>query len=129
MSEMDDSDPLEEAWALMKACPHYYHDPEERPDYHSIMMNDVWGWASAGGYEVTDKNVRRVAQLYDRYGFAGLVYYQTEADPRYKASEFTDNNRFLQFVQNEERIRKEVPDYNKRGYHKAAYQIDGIIPA
>jgi hypothetical protein len=58
-----------------------------------------------------------------------LLYYTTEADPRYTSSEFTDNNRFLQFVQNEERIRKEQPDYNKRGYYKAEYRIDGNIAA
>lgn len=125
--EDDDAAGRAEAWALMKACPSYYHDAEERPHYHSIMMSDVWGWACADGFTLTDANIERVAELYNRYGFPGLLYYQTEADPRYKSSEFTDNNRFLQFVQNEERIRKEQPDYNKRGYYKAAYAISGDL--
>lgn len=38
-------------------------------------------------------------------------------------SEFHDNNRAIDFVRNEERIRKEVPDYNKRAYYKTKYVL------
>lgn len=123
--EIDDE--RAEAWKLLQACPDYYHDAEEGPS-KLINMGDVWAWAYAGCIVLTDENVVRVAELYNRYGFPGLLYYQIEADG-YTKSEFTDNNRMIQFVTNEERIRKECPDYNKRAYFKAEYKIDGVIPA
>ena len=89
-------------------------------------MGDVWAWACADCIVLTDENVVRVAELYDRYGFPGFLFFKIEAEG-YTKSEFTDNNRFIQFVQNEERIRKECPDYNKRAYFKTQYTIDGEI--
>ena len=123
--ECVDCERLTDAWKLVKAIPSYYHDPEESPR-HFLSMGDVWAWACADCIVVTDENVERIARLYDHYGFAGLLYYCVEAEG-YTASEFTDNNRMIQFVANEERIRKEVPDYNKRAYSKQSYTIDGEI--
>ena len=115
----------EEAWALLKACPLYRHDPEDSP-HHYIIMSDVWAWALGDAIKLTDENVVRVAELYDRYGFCGLLYHEIERG-RYTCSEFTDYNRMIQFVENEERIRREVTDLNRRGYHKAEYTITGEI--
>lgn len=117
---------FEESWALIKACPLYYErDPEENQEgRHFILMNDVWGWAWADEFEINDENICEVAKLYDSYGFCGLLYYQSKER---KSSEFTDNNRIIQFVQNEERIKKEEPNHNKRAYYKASYIIDGNI--
>lgn len=117
----------EEAWALVKANPCYYHDAEESPK-HGMIMNDVWGWACADGFDVSDENIVRVAELLFRYGFCGLLYYQAIELNQYFRSEFTDNNRSLQFVIQEEAIRKEVPDSNKRAYAKRSYVVDGEIP-
>lgn len=125
MSEAEDH---EEAWALLKACPHYYHDAEESPK-HWITMNDVWGWACADGFELTAANVDRVADLYDRYGFGGLLLAHKELEPGHYASEFRDNNRFLQFAEREEQIRKRVPDSNRRAYHRAVYLVGLFKPA
>jgi len=111
-----------EAWALIKAMPNYL-EPSEEGNGHFINMNDVWGWACADGIEVTDENVERIAELYDQYGFGGLLYFQAGET---ESSEFHDNNRFLEFVRNEERIRKEVPDSNKRAYHKESYTIGAL---
>jgi len=109
----------DESWALIKAMPDYYSDPKES-DKHMIIMSDVWGWACADGIEVTDNNVERIAELYNRYGFGGLLYFQSDERGW---SEFHDNNRFLEFVKYEEKIREEIPDSNKRAYHKETYTI------
>lgn len=108
----------DEAWAFIKASPDYLEPDEDGK--HFINMNDAWGWACADGIEVTDENVERIAELYSRYGFGGLLYFQSDERGR---SEFHDNNRFLDFVRNEERILKEIPDSNKRAYHKKIYTI------
>jgi hypothetical protein len=115
-----------EAWKLLSACPNYYCDNEETPKYRCITMNDVWGWACSDGIDLTDDNVVRIAELYNRYGFGGFLYYQVEIG-EWSGSEFTDNNRFIQFVAQEETVRRLVPDSNKRAYHKTEYTIDGKI--
>jgi len=111
----------DEAWALMKCCPDYWHFPEDTPE-HWINMNDVWCWACSDGLELTDENVVEVATLYNLYGFCGLLYYQAKTEG-IDRSEFEDNTRFLEFVRAEEAIRAEVPDSNKRAYHKASYTL------
>ena len=116
---------LAEAWKLIEACPNYYHDEEEGPQKY-INMNDVWGWAYSVAIVLTDENVVRIAELYDNYGFAGLLYFQVESGEFFH-SEFEDNNRRIQFVANEERILKEQPSSNNRAYYKTSYQIDGNI--
>ena len=118
---------LEEAWAIVKAMPKYFHEPDEGPG-HLIIMNDVWGWACADGLEVNDANVQRIAELFCRYGFGGLLYYQGVEVEGGSRSEFADNNRMLDFVTNEERIRKEVPESNKRAYFKTSYVVGEAKP-
>ena len=126
----DFESPLAAAWAMIKAIPAYYHDPEEGPE-HLILMNDVWAWATSCSIDVTDDNAIRIAQLYNEYGFCGLLYYQgVELDrlgapnaPETRYAEFEDIQRFVEFVVAEERIKKEVPDYNKRAYAKRQYVI------
>jgi hypothetical protein len=38
-------------------------------------------------------------------------------------SEFLDNNRAIDFVRNEEAIRKDIPSSSKRAYHNAVYTL------
>ena len=115
----------EEAWQLMRACPDYFYDEEEGPT-EFILMNDIWGWAWADDITLNDDNICRVAELYHIYGSCGLLYYCIETK-RYTKSEFTDINRMIQFVQNEERIIAEIPEGNKRVYEKEEYIINGEI--
>lgn len=121
----------EEAWAVLKATSYYYEDeyqeakPEER---HMMIMNDTWGWACADGFYLTDENVVRVAMLFVRYGHGGLLYFQhKDLEGGKLVSEFTDINRHLQFVINEERIREELPGSGERAYTKRSYTIDGEL--
>lgn len=90
----------------------------------SLNMNDTWGWALAWCPEIPDDQVKEVARLFRAYGNAGLLYWHSQQEGGMR-SEFYDNNRQLDFVENEERIRKEVPDHNKRAYHKTEYMVRG----
>lgn len=111
---------LEDAWKLVKAIPAFSHEEGWPP---MISMGDVWAWASADAITVTDDNVKQIAKLYSKYGFCGLVYYQCKVLGEWESSEFVDINRYIEFVDNEERICQEVPDYNARGYAKRTYII------
>ena len=70
-----------------------------------LNMNDVWGWAFARCPIVPESEVEEVCRLFKRYGRAGLLYWhaQQEGDMR---SELRDNSRVIDFVENEERMRK-----------------------
>lgn len=91
----------------------------------TLNMNDTWGWALAWNPTVTPEQLPEVARLFRDYGRAGLLYWHSQQEGGMR-SEFHDNNRMLDFVANEERIRKEVPDSNKRAYHKAQYTLGTV---
>ena len=112
----------EAAKLLENACV-FYPDDDETPQ-HVLNMNDTWVWASAWGEEVKDDELAEVAALFWQYGNAGLLYWVSKKHDGMR-SEFYDNNRAIEFVENEERIRKEFPDSNARAYHKESYQITG----
>ena len=98
-------------------------DPEEYEKWkQTLNMNDVWGWACADCETIPDEELPAVAELFWNYGWCGILYWVSERNGQMK-SEFHDNNRFIEFVRNEERIRKEVPNNNKRAYMKAEYSI------
>ena len=40
-------------------------------------------------------------------------------------SEFRDINRFVEFVRNEERLKKDVPNSSRRAYKKMTYTLGG----
>lgn len=88
----------------------------------SLNMNDIWGWALAWFPEVAADQLSAVADLFKRYGDAGLMYWHScqEKDMR---SEFHDNNRAIDFVRKEEAIRKETPDSSARAYRKVSYLL------
>ena len=88
----------------------------------SINMNDTWAWALSWIPEVPHEEVKEVARLFRTYGRAGLMYWHSCHEKNMR-SEFEDNNRMIDFVRNEERIRQEVPDHNNRAFHKATYTI------
>lgn len=88
----------------------------------SLNMNDTWAWALSWCPKVPKEQIEEVATLFKKYGFAGLLYWNSKQNEDMR-SEFHDINRYIDFVANEERITKEVPDYNKRAYHKASYTI------
>ena len=85
-------------------------------------MNDTWMWASAWGEEVPETELIEVARLFRTYGTCGLYFWMSQRHEEMR-SEFADINRFVEFVKQEEAIRKKIPDSNKRAYYKASYTI------
>lgn len=94
----------------------------------SINMNDIWGWAVSWCAEVPADQVSEVARLFREYGEGGLMYWHSCQENNMR-SEFADNNRKIDFVRHEERIKNEVKDYNKRAYHKESYVLGANEPS
>jgi hypothetical protein len=99
-----------------------YSDPEDDTPEQTINLNDTWAWAYACCQEIKDDELIEVAELFRRYGYCGLLYWAANKQD-IKRSEFEDITRFIDFVRNEEAIRKEVPDSNKRAYAKREYTL------
>ena len=116
---------VDEAKKFLKLAHVCYPDDDEEPGLH-LNMNDVWGWATAWGEEVPDDKALEVVGLYGRYGDCGLLYWVSERHEQMR-SEFEDINRFVDFVRNEERIRKETPESTKRAYRKVSYTLGAAI--
>ena len=122
----------EEARKLLMTLGYLYVDEDDEIEktevYNKLKnylnMNDVWCWACAEGEYVPDEELPVVADLFCNYGWCGILYWVSQRNNCMR-SEFYDNNRFIEFVENEERIKKEVPDYNKRAYHQTSYTIKG----
>ncbi len=111
--------------ALLKAADLFYPaDPEDGPqeDQYVLNMNDVWGWACSWGEEVPKDKIPELAGLYRLYGWPGVLYWVSCRHGNMH-SEFRDNNRFIDFVANEENLRKEVPDANNRAYKRVRYTL------
>jgi hypothetical protein len=89
-----------------------------------LNMNDTWCWASAWGEDVPDDKIEELADLIWWYGNAGVLYWVSEQHGQMR-SEFHDINRFVDFVRNEERLKKEVPNSSKRAYKKLTYTLGG----
>lgn len=120
---------IEEARTLLKAANVFYDideedDEEDQKFAQALNMNDVWGWAYDDCEFVKDEELPEVAELFRAYGWCGILYWVSEKRKGLK-SEFSDNNRFIQFVENEEKIKREMPDDDKRAYKKAKYLIKG----
>ena len=59
-----------------------------------------------GDFEyVSDEELPKVANLFWNYGWCGILYWASKKNNGMK-SEFFDNNRFIEFVENEEKIMK-----------------------
>lgn len=74
----------------------------------SLNMNDTWAWACSDLPGVPEEQIVEAARLFRSYGFAGLMYWYTLQPDGPKQSEFHHNNRAVEFVSNEERIRRET---------------------
>lgn len=124
--DMNEKTTLDAAKELLKAAGVFYHNGDaDDDDYgppYTLNMNDTWFWASAWGETIPEADLPEVARLFREYGQCGLLYWMSERHEKMR-SEFHDINRFVDFVRNEERIKSEVPDYNRRAYHKATYTL------
>ena len=91
----------------------YDHESELEPGddrkmLQTINMNDVWNWACADGEYVPDDQLTEVSRLFFHYGWCGVLYWVSELRSQCQ-SEFTDVNRKIEFVRNEERLRADAP--------------------
>lgn len=115
----------ESARTFLKAADVFFdlEDCDGDPKWAQMLnMNDVWGWACADCEYVPDDKLSEVAELAWRYGWAGILYWVSEARGG-ERSEFHDNNRFIDFVRHEEKLRKEIPGSSARAYHKLTYTL------
>ncbi len=105
----------DDAILLLESAQVFYPtDADDEPtEKHVLNMNDTWCWASAWGEKVEDGALIEVATLFWRYGNAGLLYWVSQQHKGMR-SEFYDNNRAIEFVENEERIRKAFPSSSGR---------------
>jgi hypothetical protein len=97
---------------------------EMENELQELNMNDVWGWALAYGVKVADEDLPELARLYHAYGYCGVLYWVAEKDG-WERSEFNDITRYVEFVRNEEAIKKELPGSNARAYAKRGYVLGG----
>lgn len=115
---------IDSARTLLKAANVFFEDDDgDEPKLaQTLNMNDVWCWASADGCYVPDEQLIEVAELFWMYGWAGILYWVSKTNDDMR-SEFLDNNRFIDFVSNEEKIRKDFPD--ERAWKRFEYVIGG----
>lgn len=111
---------MEEARELLTRAGLFFDDDEEVS--LCLNMNDVWMWACADGEDVPNEELPRLAELFWRYGWCGVLYWVSERNGG-RISEFMNNNRFIDFVKNEEDIRQMEPSSDKRAYLKCKYTL------
>jgi nitroimidazol reductase NimA-like FMN-containing flavoprotein (pyridoxamine 5'-phosphate oxidase superfamily) len=115
---------IDEARKLLEAADVFFGRNIEDDEKWAQMlnMNDVWCWACADCEYVSDEKLPEVAELFFNYGWAGILYWVSEQHNNMR-SEFENNNRFIEFVRQEEKLCKKVPDNNKRAYEKFSYTL------
>jgi len=116
-----------DARSLLEKAGVFIEPDDDGPDTSQVLnMSDVWAWGCADGEEVPDEELPRVAELFFRYGWCGILYWASERRGGV-VSEFCDNNRFVEFVRAEEKLREEVPDDTKRAYTpRKQFQYDPL---
>lgn len=108
----------EEAESLLNAADVFY----ENNGKHELNMNDAMEWGTADCEVVPKEEMQRVAGLFFRYGWHGVVYWVVERRG-WKDTDFRDVNRAVEFIRHEEKLRKEVPDSSTRAYAHLRYTI------
>ena len=117
---------IEEARALLSAANIFFGGefPQE------INLNDAFFWACSDGEPVSDEELPELAELFYRYGIAGIDYWvvtkRGKTEPGWlkpNPVEFLDVNRRIEFVRHEEKLRKEIPSSSKRAYTKLKYTL------
>lgn len=99
-------------------------DPDDDPKYaQMINLNDAFYWACSDAEYVEDSELPRLAELFFRYGNAGVNYWVLIEKRGGEKPEFVDVQRQVEFVTQEEAIRKEEPSSSKRAYLKRQYTI------
>jgi hypothetical protein len=101
----------------------YYISPEDlEKDKRTLNLNDIFGWAWADAEELEDKDFPEVARLLWQYGMCGVIYWASKKRKNMR-SEFHHYNRFIQFVETEEKIANKFDSHSKYAYSKQSYKI------
>lgn len=124
---------IENAKALLEAADVFFGFDEEWPDgkwERTINLNDTFYWACCDGVVVEDEEMPRVAELFFRYGWCGILYWVAVEKRGGEKPEFLDVQRHIEFVRQEEKLRQEVPSASKRAYTKLEYTLtcDRLTP-
>jgi len=99
-------------------------DDEDDPKWKQMInLNDTFFWGCADCEYVEDEELPRLAELYDQYGDCGVVYWVAVEKRGGMVPEFVNVKRQIEFVTQEEAIRKEEPNPSKRAYLKRKYAI------
>ena len=88
----------------------------------TINLNDSMWWGTGDGEYVPDESLVEVATLFYRYGWCGILYWASQRENR-PVPEFLDVRRFIEFVREEENLRREIESSSKRAYHKIEYKL------
>jgi hypothetical protein len=113
----------QEAESLLKAAGVFFDEEDDAPP-HTLNLNDTFCWACADCEHVPDEELGRVADLFHRYGWNGILYWVAQRRGGERL-EFEDVRRGIQFVAEEERIRQEAGGDSEYAYAKRSYVIDG----
>lgn len=116
----------DDALKLLKAANVFYSNEPDPPFDRCINMNDTFAWALAYGPHVADEHLVTVAELFWRYGLAGLNYWCTihpDEDDRMLGSEFEDIQRSIDFVCYEEELRLSGKSSDECAYQKLIYTL------
>lgn len=98
--------------------------PDDDPKWaQMINLNDAFAWACSDCEYVEDEELPRLAELFWLYGWAGVMYWVAVEKRGDENPEFFDVRRHIEFVKNEEEIRKEEPSPSIRAYIKKEYTI------
>src|SRR3990172_7233381 len=92
-----------------------------------LNLNDTFYWACADGEEIPDSEIQKVAELFYRWGWCGVLYWVWKRRGGDFTVEFQDIHRFIEFVTNEESIREKEPSDSKRAYFKYSYIVGGNV--
>ena len=112
---------IDESRHLLTAA-RLFFDPEDDVGEQMLNLNDAFYWGSADAEHVDDSELQRVADLFWRFGHAGVLYWVV-TKRNIATVEFADVNRQIDFVRHEEAIRASEPSDSKRAYLKKQYTI------
>jgi hypothetical protein len=100
-------------------------DEDDGPEWdQTINLNDAMYWACSDCQYVADEELIRVAQLFWRYGYCGILYWVAVEKRGGETPEFLDVRRHIEFVKREEELIKQEPSASIRAYAKYSYTLD-----
>lgn len=99
-----------------------FFDADDCEFANMLNLNDVFAPACSDGEDVPDCELPRLAELFWRYGWCGVLYWVSEERNGCR-SEFCDVSRAIEFVRHEERIRRDYPNDDHRACVIVSYTL------